>query len=302
MVFVCEQHDDALRWLHYLIRRKLCSFENLDFLHFDSHPDMSSVLNVKAEVCEGDPRELYSMLKNDDSGIASWILPAVYMGHVSRVIWVKQPFCRQMPVGSWDGFVGKCPNDGAVKTDVALSYFQDDGVMSMELENIQPWELKVVELPEEVRVTSRELLLDSPEDLELAPSSGASAVTLGGSSSTRECSAVSVFPRWAEIECESRVIGHRSSTTAASFEWVLDIDLDYFTTRNPFAKNIDSKLVDLIQKMVESIERRGTEFQYEYWAAKLDQINTVDEWDTSMIPWLRTYFLPDLEGRQLIKH
>lgn len=39
--------------------------------------------------------------------IADWILPAVSMGHLGRVVWVKPPWANQIPDGSYHLCVGK---------------------------------------------------------------------------------------------------------------------------------------------------------------------------------------------------
>ena len=48
--------------------------------------------------------------------IADWILPGVYMGHFGRVVWVKPPWARQIPDGTYELCVGKdttCNNNSS---------------------------------------------------------------------------------------------------------------------------------------------------------------------------------------------
>jgi len=47
--------------------------------------------------------------------IADWILPAIYMGHVGSVVWVKPPWAEQMPEGQHTLVVGKEMSSGHIR-------------------------------------------------------------------------------------------------------------------------------------------------------------------------------------------
>ena len=50
------------------------------------------------------------------ASIAEWILPAVYMGHIGCVVWVKPPWSHQMRDGEYSLVVGReKTNSGRVR-------------------------------------------------------------------------------------------------------------------------------------------------------------------------------------------
>ncbi|CAE8602764.1 unnamed protein product [Polarella glacialis] len=106
-VFVCEYHDEALRCLHVAIRRRKLPFDGLTMVHLDAHPDMSASTTLPAEVVFQEPWHVYSALRSDPSGIASWILPAVYGGHLNCVWWVRPEWARQIADGDYRVQVGR---------------------------------------------------------------------------------------------------------------------------------------------------------------------------------------------------
>ena len=49
------------------------------------------------------------------ASIAEWILPALYMGHFGRVVWVKPPWAHQIPAGGHDLCVGRDKATGHIR-------------------------------------------------------------------------------------------------------------------------------------------------------------------------------------------
>jgi hypothetical protein len=49
------------------------------------------------------------------ASIADWILPAIYMGHIGRVVWVKPPWANQITDGSYHLCVGKERTSGHLR-------------------------------------------------------------------------------------------------------------------------------------------------------------------------------------------
>ncbi|OLP80252.1 UPF0489 protein C5orf22-like [Symbiodinium microadriaticum] len=100
-VFVCEYHDEALRFLHFCIRRRKIPFGDLAMVHLDAHPDLSASTQLEADRIYDSPLEVYAALREEDGGIAQWILPAVYGGHLSSVWWVRPPGSQQISDGTY---------------------------------------------------------------------------------------------------------------------------------------------------------------------------------------------------------
>jgi len=76
-------------------------------VHLDAHPDLSANLTLPAELALESPHELYFRLRGDPGGIAQWILPAVYAGHLSSVWWVRPPWAQQIADGDYHISVGR---------------------------------------------------------------------------------------------------------------------------------------------------------------------------------------------------
>ena len=78
-------------------------------VHLDSHPDMMAPTELKAEQVF-DKRLLYDVVS-----IADWILPAVYAGHINKVIWVKPWWAKQMEDKTLKICVGRHNRDGVIR-------------------------------------------------------------------------------------------------------------------------------------------------------------------------------------------
>ena len=97
-VRVFDDHNDAVHAIHCAIRRKALPFSNLSILHADSHPDLCSTEGVDSEVV-WEPRKLKDSLIESPCGIAEWLLPLVYAGHVDHVWWMHGEISKQLPDG-----------------------------------------------------------------------------------------------------------------------------------------------------------------------------------------------------------
>eukprot|EP00438_Fugacium_kawagutii_P025919 Skav228602 [mRNA] locus=scaffold5678:49874:51142:+ [translate_table: standard] len=60
-------------------------FEGLTMVHLDAHPDLSASTTMPAQLIMEEPYQAYAALRDDPGGIAQWILPAAYAGHLSCV-------------------------------------------------------------------------------------------------------------------------------------------------------------------------------------------------------------------------
>ena len=61
----------------------------------------------------------------DNITISDWILPAVYQGHFTTVVWMKPPWATQIPVGEHEIVLG-VDNTGLLKTSSILPYYLSD--------------------------------------------------------------------------------------------------------------------------------------------------------------------------------
>lgn len=108
-VWICENHDEVLYYIHRAIASRHLPFEAITLLHFDSHPDLTIPVDLSAEVIY-DKEVLY-----DKISIADWILPAVYAGHINCVIWMKPYWADQMQDGDYRFKIGRHKQSGFLR-------------------------------------------------------------------------------------------------------------------------------------------------------------------------------------------
>lgn len=92
--FIVDDHNEILKHIYRAIGSGHLPFEGITLVHFDSHPDLS-VPDALAADCVRRPAELFSQIS-----IADFILPAVYAGHISRVIWLRTVHCEAFGVAA----------------------------------------------------------------------------------------------------------------------------------------------------------------------------------------------------------
>lgn len=145
-VFVSSEHNGALKNIHYGIRTKLIPFSNNILLHIDSHPDLSVPLLSNADIVLN-PHLLYEALETSLSGIAEFITPLLYVGHISKVIWVKPSWSKQIKSGKYQFSIGKHKLSNQLKVTLFTPYFTDDGSYCKESEliTIKNIELEVID-------------------------------------------------------------------------------------------------------------------------------------------------------------
>lgn len=174
-IHIVENHNEVLPFIYRSIGSKHFPLENNTLIHFDSHPDMLIPKGMDAEtVWEKD--DLFLQLS-----IENWILPAVYAGHFTTIIWIKPFWANQIKDGISKFFIGKCKKTEQIRLTSTHSYFVSEGlyVVKEDLLNIKEITLQVV-------------TMDSNSQFE-----------------------------W-------------KSLLNNDTYYVLDIDLDFFSTKNPF--------------------------------------------------------------------
>lgn len=203
-VYVSGDHNEALESLHAAIRVGEVAFSGLAMLHIDSHPDLMVPPRMPADLVFK-PRELHYELARSETGIAEFILPAVYAGHLERITWLRPPWADQLPDGLWDFEVGKAPGSdfdevvtedgeivrgGPLRVSWTAPYYADEGLSCSvsEMENVKSMQLFVAD----------------------------------------------------ENACTPDAIEGVFGTRP----WILDICLDYFSVNNPFYVDLQDKLGD----------------------------------------------------------
>jgi len=217
-VHIVEDHNDALPWIYRAIGRKLIPLKNNVMIHFDSHPDLGIPKDLKAENVF-DKHALFSEIS-----IENWILPAVFAGHIRHVVWGMPPWCDQMPPDvDVTCHVGRSRVDGGIRIDLALPYFLEEGLWApkADLEDVKIFRLQTIMVGRSA-VADSSHSKDSEKDLERI---------------LKELSSLS------STLCSS------SSSSSATSSVLLDVDLDFFSTLNPFKVMLSPRQFELLQKV-----------------------------------------------------
>lgn len=139
--------------------------------------------------------------------IENWILPAAYAGHFKHLIWVKLPWANQIADGVTTFFIGKHKDNGSIRLTCPEPYFVSEGLYTG-LEELE---------------NTREITLH--------------VMTIG--------SFIEDPTKKDDFLAVSSVL--RQYLPEKDTPYILDIDLDFFSTKNPF-KNLYDR-VNLYDKL-----------------------------------------------------
>lgn len=177
-VFIVENHNEVLEFVYAALGSRHLPFRNNTIIHFDSHPDMTIPRNMPAEFVYDKQKLL------DAVNIESWLMPPVFAGHFSKLLWMKPSWAKQIPDGNHSFLIGR--HDGCIRVSSPLEYFVSEGSYQPEHNLL---DAKTVQLTV--------VTVDENGD------SAASPLAI-------------------------------AETDEPNSSFVLDIDLDFFSTHNPF--------------------------------------------------------------------
>ncbi|XP_065915176.1 UPF0489 protein C5orf22 homolog [Dysidea avara] len=194
-VYVCEDHHEVLPHIYRAIGSRHLPFTGTVLVHFDAHPDLL-LPDILADDCYN--KEILF----ETISIGDWILPAVYAGHLSAIIWYKMDWASQIHAGSYTLGVGRHKTSGKLRTTLAEDYFLSELLYSPheDLDNVHTIPLVVVSF-------------SSNSELDLVPSTKRARIENDKNDSPNE-KAIKLLD--------------------GAQHWILDIDLDFFSTANPF--------------------------------------------------------------------
>ncbi|KAM9386517.1 UPF0489 protein C5orf22 homolog [Phaethornis superciliosus] len=269
-VCVVEDHQDVLPFIYRAIGSKHLPASNISFVHLDSHPDLLIPVNMPADTVF-DKEALFSELS-----IENWIMPAVYAGHISQVVWLHPPWAQQISEGKHHFLIGKDISTTTIRVTGTDHYFLSDGlyVPADQLENQKPLNLHVILISPTEAPNSQE------ENDEVAPAkrlklntddraSTASSLVAPGdpdhstsrmkkkeehnASALNKAEILSDCPSSSSLrncECPIRDIAKDVCQVLQQGDaYVLDIDLDFFSVKNPFKEMYTQTEYELLQEL-----------------------------------------------------
>ncbi|XP_042695996.1 UPF0489 protein C5orf22 homolog isoform X2 [Centrocercus urophasianus] len=205
-------------------------------------------------------------------------MPAVYAGHISQVVWLHPPWAQQISEGEHNFLVGKDISTTTIRVTGTDHYFLSDGlyVPADQLENPKPLNLHVVLInPTEASnsqeendkvASAKRLKLNTDDTASTAATSSSVAPgdhdnnfssvkdkevqhagALNRAKTLPECSASSSLRN---NECPVREVAKDISQVLQNGDaFVLDIDLDFFSVKNPFKEMYTKTEYELLQEL-----------------------------------------------------
>nr|CCA14340.1 conserved hypothetical protein [Albugo laibachii Nc14] len=206
---IVDDHNHVLPEIHLAIRQRRLPFDKLGFVHIDAHPDLSFLQEVDPSRIIYQPDELYQALDSSISGIAEFIWPLMYAGHVTRFLWIQSPWSNQMyQMSEQKVAVGKNFKTKRLGVTSCQCHMQDEKLFARE-SDLVPDTIKYVDLHVRKATAFRSLPRIQEIDMHL---------DLATLMSEKECNTREALSQVTELSENG---------------YILDIDLDYFSTWNP---------------------------------------------------------------------
>uniref|UniRef100_A0A1A7XN88 Chromosome 5 open reading frame 22 n=1 Tax=Iconisemion striatum TaxID=60296 RepID=A0A1A7XN88_9TELE len=243
-VWIVEDHHEAVHHIYRAIASRHLPLSNIKLVHLDSHPDLLIPVNMSADTVF-DKEKLLSELS-----IENWIMPMVYAGHVSCVAWLHPYWSQQIREGEHRMNVGRDSSTNTIRVTSTDSYFLSDGlyVSDQHLLNSKPLRLNVVRVNpikpvpttcfdnkgfDTERSSAKRPRTEWSEDGETSCSSALSSATVASQPAE---GSKEQHPRDGDDPdgSTSYVVERIASVLNVADAYVLDIDLDFFSCKNPF--------------------------------------------------------------------
>nr|XP_056710962.1 UPF0489 protein C5orf22 homolog [Euleptes europaea] len=268
----CPHSSPVLPFIYRAIGSKHLPARNISFVHLDSHPDLLIPVNMPADTVF-DKETLFSEIS-----IENWIMPAVYAGHFSQVIWLHPSWAQQIEDGTHHFLVGKDTSTTTIRITSTEGYFLSDGlyVPADQLENRKPLHLSVHLVnptkPSDDREESGALssakrlklsddttgavVASSSKDVDVPPlgSSDTQPEVLEHSTQAQETAdgiqGTSASCSFGNHNCQTtELVKDILRVLQKDAAYVLDIDLDFFSVKNPFKEIYTQEEYKLLQEL-----------------------------------------------------
>ncbi|XP_066508912.1 UPF0489 protein C5orf22 homolog isoform X1 [Hoplias malabaricus] len=258
-VWIVEDHHDVVPHIYRSIASRYVPMSGVKMVHLDSHPDLLIPVNMPATAVF-DKERLFSELS-----IENWIMPMVFAGHVSHVAWLHPPWARQIKDGEHYMCVGQDKSTTTIRVTSTDDYFLSDALYlpAEQLEDAKPLHLRVIQVdPVEMSHNSQSQNnpstckrlrgaskgeLNKEEDRQ--PESNVSCTSQyqpsGGSSTPGN----STEAQNAEEGSSGAIVSNLLSLIEQNDAYILDIDLDFFSCKNPFKDMYTKEEYSILQEL-----------------------------------------------------
>nr|XP_046264262.1 UPF0489 protein C5orf22 homolog [Scatophagus argus] len=247
-VWIVEDHHDVVCHIYRAIASRHLPLKNIKMVHLDSHPDLLIPVNMPADTVF-DKEKLFSELS-----IENWIMPMVYAGHVSSVAWLHPYWAQQIREGEHRMAVGRDLSTTTIRVTSTDNYFLSDGlyVAEEQLENSKPLRLNVVKVnpvkashrsPPEKKTgedTDRWFAKRPRTEEDNSEEAGCSEPLLTCTDALQPAEGINGTSLVDDDDDDdeegstSYVVKIMSAFLSETEPYILDIDLDFFSCKNPF--------------------------------------------------------------------
>ncbi|KAG7455062.1 hypothetical protein MATL_G00252470 [Megalops atlanticus] len=260
-VWIVEDHNDVVPYIYRAIASRHLPMKNIKMVHLDSHPDLLIAVNMPADTVF-DKEALFSELS-----IENWIMPMVYAGHVSHVMWLHPYWAQQIREGEHSMCVGRDASTTTIRVTSTDDYFLSDGlyVPSDQLEEPKPLRLSVIrvnpteedcgtveETQQRPAKRPRTQALGAEEDGAAGSSQAACDCRLqppGGSRTSASNGFGSGEKPQTQADSTAKAVASLSSVIEPTDAFILDIDLDFFSCKNPFKEMYTQEEYAILQEL-----------------------------------------------------
>ncbi|KAM4728849.1 UPF0489 protein C5orf22 homolog isoform 1-T1 [Anableps anableps] len=244
-VWIVEDHHHVVHHIYRAIASRHLPLNNIRLVHLDSHPDLLIPVNMPADTVFNKEKLL------NELSIENWIMPMVYAGHLCCVVWLHPYWAQQIREGEHTFNVGRDSSTTTIRLTSTDNYFLSDGlyVCDEQLENSKPLRLNIVRVnpvkPSPGSFPGHDTERDSvahlakkartvlSEDGEPSSVTTPTLLPAEGSNLQGELSNCTDFGDEDEGST-SYVVGRLTSFLSETDPYILDIDLDFFSCKNPF--------------------------------------------------------------------
>uniref|UniRef100_A0A8C9WD79 Chromosome 5 open reading frame 22 n=1 Tax=Scleropages formosus TaxID=113540 RepID=A0A8C9WD79_SCLFO len=270
-VWIVEDHNDVVQHIYRAMGSRHLPTNNVKMVHLDSHPDLLIPVNMPADTVF-DKEALFSELS-----IENWIMPIVYAGHLSHVMWLHPYWAQQIKEGEHSMFVGRDSSTTTIRVTSKDDYFLSDGLYVPEdqLEEEKLFKLNVMRVhPAPSKSSKAEVdgactskrsksSLGDPEqtvaeEAEGSWTPGSGMIEPPGGSRSSDCDASSCEngdeSQFCTLSAQeagtaSQILNSLLSVIEHTDQYILDIDLDFFSCKNPFKEMYTKEEYSFLQEL-----------------------------------------------------
>ncbi|XP_028328902.1 UPF0489 protein C5orf22 homolog [Gouania willdenowi] len=248
-VWVVEDHHDVVSHIYRAMASRHLPLKDVRMVHLDSHPDLLIPVNMRADTVFN-KHQLLSELS-----IENWIMPMVFAGHLVSVAWLHPSWSQQITEGEHHFSVGRDSSTSTIRVSSRENYFLSDAlyISEQQLEEPRPLTLSVITVKP---VSTTDQSTDQRTETDGGHSSKRLRSDLSESSRSHTDTVQSALggvmtgePKLTKDDDDgggdggegeeeegstSYVVKRLSGFLSETEPYVLDIDLDFFSCKNPF--------------------------------------------------------------------